>query len=184
VGMSPVSAHDVAWQLRLLLPGVAVKKLHTLLYYCQGHHLAHFEQPLFVEPVMAWDMGPVVANLWKVEKDDLPLPEPIPLDNGQLNTVAYVVSRYGRLTRHDLELLTHAEAPWLGADQGRPPSSSSRIEPESIRSFFASEGGPDADLPWPSSEDVSRLAAGARDRRAAPAANDDLAELHARLVLR
>ncbi len=72
VRMSPVSAHDVAAELRRLLPGVPAKKLHKLLYYCQGHHLAHFEEPLFTEPVMAWDVGPVVAKVWKVEKDHCP----------------------------------------------------------------------------------------------------------------
>lgn len=46
---------------------MAAKKLRKLLYYCQGHHLAQVEEPLFTEPVMAWDMGPVVANVWKVE---------------------------------------------------------------------------------------------------------------------
>lgn len=62
VCMSPVSAHEVAAELRRLLPGVPAKKLRKLLYYCQGHHLAHVEEPLFTEPVMAWDMGPVLAT--------------------------------------------------------------------------------------------------------------------------
>lgn len=182
--MSPASAHDVAAELRRLLPGVATKKLHKLLYYCQGHHLAHFEEPLFTEPVMAWDMGPVVAKVWKVENDQLPAPEPEALASGQLNTVAYVVSRYGRLTGHDLELLTHAEAPWRRADEARSAGASVRIEQEWISSFFASEGGPDADLPWPSSADIARLADGAAERRSTQAREDDLAVLHARLLVR
>jgi uncharacterized phage-associated protein len=40
-----------------------VKKLHKLLYYCQGHHLATFGLPLFDESISAWDMGPVVGTL-------------------------------------------------------------------------------------------------------------------------
>jgi hypothetical protein len=35
-----VSAHDVAAALRARLPDLPTKKLHKLLYYCQGHHLA------------------------------------------------------------------------------------------------------------------------------------------------
>jgi uncharacterized phage-associated protein len=63
-----VSAHDVAAALRERLPGLGVKKLHKLLYYCQGHHLAVFEEPLFRETISAWDMGPVVGTLWKQER--------------------------------------------------------------------------------------------------------------------
>lgn len=60
---------------------------------------------------MAWDMGPVVAQLWKSEKDGRQPARPQPLDAGQLNTVGYVVSRYGRLTGHDLELLSPRRGP-------------------------------------------------------------------------
>ncbi len=57
------SAHDIASALRERLPGIGKKKLHKLLYYCQGHHLATFGRPLFSEQIYAWDMGPVVAAL-------------------------------------------------------------------------------------------------------------------------
>jgi uncharacterized phage-associated protein len=53
----PVSAHDVAAVLRARQPGMPAKKLHKLLYYCQGHHLAVFDEPLFAETVSAYDMG-------------------------------------------------------------------------------------------------------------------------------
>ena len=182
--MPPVSAHDVAAELRRQLPGIAVKKLHKLLYYCQGHHLAHSGSPLFAEPIMAWDMGPVVANLWKAEKANLPTTEPRPLDNGQLNTIGYVISRYGRLTGHDLELLTYAEAPWQQANIGRRTGETVRISPESIQQFFTSDGGPDADLPWQALEDLARLAAGAEARRSSPRDIDDLTELRRRLAPR
>jgi uncharacterized phage-associated protein len=178
--MPTVSAHDVAAELRRQLPGLAIKKLHKLLYYSQGHHLAHFNEPLFTEPVMAWDMGPVVANLWKAEKDGLPSPQVRPLDAGQLNTVAYVVSRYGRLTGHDLELLSHAETPWLEANLDRPPGGTAKIKQETIRTFFSTAGGPDPELPWPTPVDLAPLIAGANERRRAPAERDDLAVLGAR----
>jgi hypothetical protein len=37
-----VSAHDVAAEIRRRQPSVGTKKLHKLLYYCQGHYLAAF----------------------------------------------------------------------------------------------------------------------------------------------
>jgi uncharacterized phage-associated protein len=180
--MPPVSAHDVADELRRQLPGLLVKKLHKLLYYCQGHHLAHFGEPLFHESVMAWDMGPVVAQLWKAEKDDRGATSPQPLDAGQLNTVGYVVSRYGRLTGHDLELLSHAEDPWRAADAHRPAGGSVRIDTETIRAFFSTAGGPEPDLPWPTDGDIVRLAAGTEQRRQSPAVADDLTALVRRRV--
>jgi len=65
---APVPARDVAAEIRRRLPGVGVKKLHKLLYYCQGHHLAAFGAPLFSQSISAWDMGPVVGELWHEEK--------------------------------------------------------------------------------------------------------------------
>src|SRR5579859_3107573 len=89
----PVSAHDVAAVLRKRLPGVGIKKLHNLLYYCQGHHLATLGEALFGETVSAWDMGPVVGTLWKAERDgDAPPVDPH-LGEAELNTIGYVISR-------------------------------------------------------------------------------------------
>jgi uncharacterized phage-associated protein len=55
------SANDIASELRKRLPGAPIKKLHKLLYYCQAHHLAAFDSPMFTESVSAWDMGPSSA---------------------------------------------------------------------------------------------------------------------------
>ncbi len=182
--MPPVSAHDVAAELRRQLPGLPTKKLHKLLYYCQGHHLAHFGEPLFSESVMAWDMGPMVAQLWKAEKDAR-LPEVTkPLDAGQLNTIGYVVSRYGRLTSHDLELLSHAEDPWRAADASRAAGGTVRIETDDIREFFRVAGGPERDLPWPAMEDIAGLVVGSEQRRASAPVPDDLGELARRRLAR
>jgi uncharacterized phage-associated protein len=135
-----VSAHDVAAVLRARLPGLGAKKLHKLLYYCQGHHLAAFDEPLFGETISAWDMGPVVGVLWHHEKSaDVPTRHAV-LTEAQLNTVGYVLSRYGGLSGLDLETLTHNETPWQRADQSRGPRESARIEQEWIREYFVRYG--------------------------------------------
>jgi len=176
--MAQISAHDVAAELRRLLPGVPVKKLHKLLYYCQGHHLAHFGEPLFAEPVMAWDMGPVVANLWKQEKEGIAPPAPRVLDLGQLNTVSYVVSRYGRLTGADLERLTHAEAPWVSADSGRDAGGTAKITDEAMRGFFLAD---EDDQHWPTREAIEAWLGDAALRRDLDVRADSLDELAQRL---
>ena len=67
--MSGTSVYRVAAELRTRMPGIGVKKLHKLLYYCQGHHLGTFGRPLFPESISAWDMGPMAGTLWHAEKE-------------------------------------------------------------------------------------------------------------------
>jgi Antitoxin SocA-like, Panacea domain len=86
-GDVPVHATDVAAELRRHLPDLPTKKLHKLLYYCQGHHLAATGESLFSETISAWDMGPVVGTLWFAEKDRGPSPSATALTESQLNTV-------------------------------------------------------------------------------------------------
>jgi len=161
-----ISARDVADALRARLPGVPTKKLHKLLYYSQGHHLAHFDEPLFAETISAWDMGPVVGQLWKAERDSAPAEPPTDLGEAALNTIGYVVSRYGALTGLDLEHLTHAEDPWQLADRERPRGGSVRIEREWMRDYFRSAAADHEDGEvWFTKEAVARLVAGAAARR-------------------
>ena len=91
--------------IRERLPGVPLKKLHTLLYYAQTHHLATFHQPLLSEAVSAWDLGPVVCVLWKAEDSGVDLPAAV-----------------------DLEVLSHGEHSWRRADQTREPHGRVRFE--------------------------------------------------------
>lgn len=160
-----VSAHDVAAALRLRLPGVPTKKLHKLLYYCQGHHLAHSGRPLFAETISAWDMGPVVGQLWKSERDRAEPPVAALLNESELNTIGYVISRYGGLTGLDLEHLTHAEDPWQLADRDRPAGGSVRIEREWMRDYFraAAADHEDGEV-WFTAETIARLTNGSGER--------------------
>jgi uncharacterized phage-associated protein len=138
-----LSAHDVAEELRRRLPGLPTVKLHKLLYYCQGHHLATFGQPLFAERLEAWDMGPVVGALWRDEKHHLEPPPRQVLDEAALNTVGFVVSRYGRLNGYELQILTHGEAPWRLANASRRPRERVDMDLATITDYFRTDGAPD-----------------------------------------
>lgn len=140
-----VSAADVAAALRRRHPGLPSLKLHKLLYYCQGHHLATFGRPLFDEAISAWDLGPVVGSLWRSERENGPAGAARELGEAELNTVGYVISRYGALTGRDLIHLTHSEDPWRLADAGRPAHTSVRIELSWIEQYFRAAGRDDAD---------------------------------------
>jgi uncharacterized phage-associated protein len=155
--MSAISAHDVAAELRRRVPNIGAKKLHKLLYYCQGHHLATFDEPLFSETISAWDMGPVVGQLWKLDgRPDAPAPHEI-ADEAQLNTIGYVLSRYGALNGNELERLTHTESPWLDANEHRAPRQAVKITVDAIKDFFRASQDDDSDQSMlPDSDEVSK----------------------------
>jgi uncharacterized phage-associated protein len=180
-----LSARDVAAALRDRLPGLPTKKLHKLLYYCQGHHLAAFDEPLFSENISAWDMGPVVGTLWYGERqgDLSAVPPPREMDEAQLNTIGYVLSRYGALTGQDLENLTHSEQPWQLADSGRRPGESACIKLEWIKRYFRTRGSTDdeEDEVVLDSASVTQWLQDAEKRREDPARPDSPEELLARL---
>jgi uncharacterized phage-associated protein len=178
-----VSARDVAAVLRDRLPGLPTKKLHKLLYYCQGHHLATYGVPLFAEPISAWDMGPVIGQLWHQEKELGSFDADPELSEAQLNTIGYVVSRYGALTGLDLENLTHSETPWQRADSNRRPHESARIETEWLIGYFSTHGAAgndDEGVPL-DSDAVTHWLAGAEQRRTEQLRRDSPDELRARL---
>lgn len=135
-----VTAQDVAAALRERCPALPSLKLHRLLYYCQGHHLAGTGEPLFTESISAWDVGPVVGQLWHAEDQPTAAQTRAPLGEAELNTVGYVVSRYGSLSGRDLMHLTHSESPWRLADRHRTPGESARIELAWIRQEFSERG--------------------------------------------
>jgi uncharacterized phage-associated protein len=181
------SARDVAAVIRERLPEVGRVKLHKLLYYCQSHHLATFNRPLFTELIFAWDMGPVVSALWREEKHGAPAAEREPggaaLGEAELNTVGYVLSRYGGLSGKDLENLSHSEVPWQIANSRRQPGGQVRIRDEWMRDYFLTDGAPrpaDDDIPL-DSETVSQWLADAEERRLRPARPDSPEEILARL---
>jgi uncharacterized phage-associated protein len=178
-----VTAPDVAAVLRERLPGLPTKKLHKLLYYCQGHHLATFGSPLFSESIAAWDMGPVVGQLWHAEKEEGVSAGRGHLGEAELNTIGYVVSRYGALTGSDLENLTHSEEPWQRADSSRRPRGSVRIRQEWLTDYFRTRGAADTedeDAPLDSAA-VTDWLSGALGRRADQLRADSPEELRARL---
>jgi len=172
------SAHDVAAELRRRLPGLGSKKLHKLLYYCQGHHLGSLSEPMFSEDFQAWDRGPVVASLWRAERYEHAQPDATTaFDQGTLNTIGYVVSRYGGMTGADLEALTHNEQPWLIADARRRSGGSQVMAKAEIRAYFArhqpaDESDEDEDAAVDPAVTRAWLA-GAKDRLRDPLTRDD-----------
>jgi uncharacterized phage-associated protein len=179
-GSVTVSAHDVARVLRQQLPGLGDKKLHKLLYLCQGHHVAALGRRLFNEEIHAYDMGPVVARLWKDEKVGRTVP-PVDLDEAALNTVAFVISRYGALPGRDLEILSHHQDPWTDADQARSQGGSDIISESALAHFFSSSPRDEEnDPPWPDEEVIAECLRGTPQEPPVVHAYDDVERLRER----
>ncbi|MCW2525485.1 MAG: hypothetical protein JWM76_345 [Pseudonocardiales bacterium] len=182
------SAVDVATEIRKRMPGVPLKKLHKLLYYCQGFHLAAMRRPLFVEEIEAWDRGPVVPDVWRLEKHGqatlaLQTHEAQVLGEAELNTVGYVLSRYGTMTGADLEALTHHERPWMFSDQRRQLTGNQLMDVEEIQAFIdrvQQEDDEDDEHDYvPPANLVQEWLASAPERRADDLSKDDIGSLRA-----
>lgn len=129
-GAVTATANQVAAALREHLPASSGPRLHRLLYYVQGHHIALFGRPAFTEPLMAGPDGPTVDGLT----------EPPAYQAGSvtdsIHTAATVVAgRYGGLTTADLDRLTTAEPPWRLAAADR-----AEIAHQALREFFTGPG--------------------------------------------
>jgi uncharacterized phage-associated protein len=169
----PISAHDAAAVIRDRLPQAGAVKLHKLLYYCQGHHLATFDEPLFSEAISAWDMGPVVSSFRYEDSVGLKPRGEVRMSEAQLNTIEYVVSRYGKMTGRELAIMTHGETPWIRANDGRPEHGSTPIKQDWIKEYFKSANTADREDETPfDPAQVAELMAQAKAR--ADARKDDL----------
>ncbi|MCU0432710.1 MAG: DUF4065 domain-containing protein [Bacteroidia bacterium] len=96
-------------------------KLQKLLYYAQGYHLALYNVPLFEEPILAWEHGPVVQQIYHRFKHlgsaSLPPPENYHSTDiftpDQLALIIDVNTVYGQFSAWKLRDMTHNEYPWL-----------------------------------------------------------------------
>lgn len=57
------SARDVALEIERRLPGVGEVKLHKLLYYVQGYHLAWEQEPAGARHRQPSDLPPITRRL-------------------------------------------------------------------------------------------------------------------------
>lgn len=176
----PGSAHTIAAELHARRPGLDKLALHKLLYFCQGHHLATFDQPLFDETILAWDNGPVVGEVWYAQDRGIEPPASSELGEAQLNTIGYVLSRYGGLSGQDLMHLTHSEDPWRWADANRKPGTSKRIEQSWIRQYFLADRGEQDDTVLDTAQ-VEQWLSDAASRRDIEGRADDPAEITERI---
>ena len=112
-------------------------KLQKMLYYMQGFHIAHFNEPLFDDDIVAWQYGPVVPIVYSSFKKfgrgeiSLSLDVNIPtmsLEEELLFDEVYEV--YGQFSAVKLMEMTHNENPW------KTTEIPNIISKEKLRNFF------------------------------------------------
>ena len=96
-------------------------KLQKLLYFAQGLYSAmHPDEPLFAEPIEAWQHGPVVPVIYQLYKQrgSTPIPRPEAFDANQYapevrEMLDTVYSVYGQYSALKLSRLSHTEKPYV-----------------------------------------------------------------------
>ena len=119
-------------------------KLHKLLYYCQGWHLAWDEESLFSSPIEAWIGGPVVPDIYEHHRgrfyiDEFPIGNPSALKTNEMETIGFILMSYGDIEASELSDMTHAEPPWKKARRGlrKDQRGNVQITDESMYQFFS-----------------------------------------------
>lgn len=120
------SVNSIIAAIEIRRPGLSDVKTQLLLFFCQGHHLAHCGDALFVEPMYAADRGVAVEDVHGEPASPL-------RGEGPLNTIGGVLERYGDLSPADLRTLVEASLPWQMAIKS---STSPRIEWAWLRDWF------------------------------------------------
>lgn len=113
-------------------------KLQKLVYYAQGIALGSYSKKLFREPILAWEHGPVVKELYdRYKSGSQPLSsnlnesiEDITSNELVQKILDETISIYGVYTPWVLRNKTHNETPWLETKRDE------EITDEKLISFF------------------------------------------------
>ena len=116
-------------------------KLQKLVYYSQAWSTVWDDDVLFDEKIEAWDNGPVVRELWELNRGKFKVSS---IEGGdasaigeiQRETIDKVLEFYGDQNAQWLSDLTHMESPWVNAyneGEGR----NTEITPEVMSEYYS-----------------------------------------------
>ncbi|MDO8059352.1 DUF4065 domain-containing protein ['Crotalaria aegyptiaca' phytoplasma] len=124
-------------------------KINKLLYYLQGHYLAQYHQPLFLEPIEAWLFGPVIPHIFGefFHFVNNPIPNNYLCEGKTGNEInpetqefiKKTLHHYIPLSSYHLSVNTHNELPWKIAYNPRKQWKNNLITHQSLQKFFAQE---------------------------------------------
>lgn len=119
-------------------------KIMKLLYYAQGCFEMLNDEPLFSEPLLGWEHGPVVRVIWdkfpnsyelNVSDDEIES-SVSKFTDYEMNFLEHVYQMFGQYSAWKLREMTHSETPWNNAtDNGTKFNGT--IELDDIKAYFA-----------------------------------------------
>ncbi len=144
-------------------------KLHKLVYFAHGWHLALTDKPLIDETLQAWDYGPVVPSLYHEFKHfrskDItePAMDLLPIKGTKFKVVVptvetddqytrdlldRIIEVYGKFTALQLSAMTHQpSSPWSLAREKNPGVNFVGITNEDLRRYFKAKAAKKAATP-------------------------------------
>lgn len=128
----PYLVNDVADYVILSLNGderftLINLKLQKLVYYIQAWFLGIYKDKFMDAEFEAWVHGPVCRQLYERFKDSKPLYATIGVEDvidknakekiaiEDIEFIDYILENYARFSGSQLEIMTHAETPWIEA---------------------------------------------------------------------
>lgn len=115
-------------------------KLQKLLYYAQGSFLAVMGSPLFDDPIVAWQHGPVIESVYHEYKmngsNGIPFNDDFNFDafsKDENNLLKEVYETFGQYSAWKLRNMTHNETPWKSTHQNDV------IPQDAIKDYFKKE---------------------------------------------
>jgi uncharacterized phage-associated protein len=137
----PVSALDVAAEIKRRCTGIGRLKLLKLCYYGQAVHLLMTGRPLFPDRIEAWPGGPVVRSVWiDLQHGDGTAGDADTVAAHPTASVAVdqTLTKYREWSGAQLSELSHREEPWQAARHGLAPNAAStrEITPEAILNYY------------------------------------------------
>ena len=132
-------------------------QLQKLVYFAHGWHLGLTGDPLILEPIEAWDYGPVIRTLYQELKTygsgkvsgmigDLRSEPPNVWDQATKDFLHKVWEVYGKLSAVELSAMTHRpNTPWTNAR--RLPFKNARIPDSGMHEYFSDLASRNAGTP-------------------------------------
>lgn len=115
-------------------------KLQKLIYYAQGFHIAIYNKPLFDEPIIKWEHGPVIESLYhkykKYGSGAIPVPDYVDssmFSDEQKDLLKEIFEIYGQFSAWKLRCMTHEEPPWKQAPLN------GTIDPTIMKAYFKTQ---------------------------------------------
>jgi uncharacterized phage-associated protein len=120
-------------------------KMHKLAYYCQAWCLVREEVPFFVEKIMATPKSVMIHELYPQHYQQLYIGGSTignlnHLSLKQVDTLDFVMKKYGNKTVDELDELIRSEVPWKEASQKiHAKSKEVEISLDSMLAFYSKQ---------------------------------------------